>query len=799
MTLSGMKEVKKIRKQAITIAITLLFVLIFAGAASAANVTVGPDSTYNYQAIQSAVDASADSDTITVYPNGNGVYNENVIVNKLLNIVANSSDTVVNGSFTITATGSGSTIQGFTINKGTPSIVFTENFDGVSAPALPAGWAVQDVSGYQGNWATNNGLVHLNWGQPAHSTPNVIYFNSWDANYGESARLYRTSGLDLSGLSSAQLSFWMFHEATMSSNNDYIRLQLSPNGVSWSGVGPTIYRYDGSTGWKEHTIDISAFTGPGMNNVQIGILGYSTWGNDICIDDITVTTGMAPATNGIYLNGASNVKIIGNTINGFNNGNGIYAYNSNGDIITGNNINGCVNGISLYGANNNMLTGNNVLANTNIGIYLNQYSTGNTLFNNTANNNNYGIYLNYYSNNNYLVENTVANNPYDGITLGASTGNTLQRNIVTNNQRYGLWSNYYGNTIIENIIMNNNYGIGLNNYVNNGLAETINFNRIYNNTIYNLENRLTANGIPDATYNWWGTNSQTEITSKISGTANYSPWLYMTINADPNNINNRETSLITVSFNNYSTNGVTYTPLANPTLGHLPDGTPVTFNTALGSFGGSKTIETLTSGGLATATFNADETAGSAAVSAVTDAQTVNLNVVINPKSSLYLNVTTNNTNPMVGDTVLYTLKVGNQGPDTAQDVVMTYVIPQGLEFAGATVDNGTYTYDASTRTITWTIGKVPVGDPYLWLSLRVAQAGQYLINPTLTTSTYDPTLNTNTQSLTVNAQAAVEPETVNAQTETKTVGMQKTGIPVNYLVLALLLLIGGYLVPKRK
>lgn len=618
-----MKEVKKIRKQAITLAITFLFVLIFAGAASAANVTVGPDSTYNYQAIQSAVDASADSDTITVYPNGNDVYNENVIVNKLLNIVANSSDTVVNGSFTITATGSGSTVQGFTINGSIHSVV-------------------------------------------------------------------------------------------------------------------------------------------------------------------------------IYLDGASNVKIIGNTINGFNSRHGIYAYNSNSNTLTGNNINGCANGIYLIDSINNMLTGNNVLANTIVGIYLDEYSSANTLFNNTVNNNHYGIYLYYYSNFNYLVENTVANNDH-GITLDASTGNTLQKNTITNNQGYGLWSNYYGNTIIENTIMNNNYGIGLNNYVNNGVAETINFNRIYNNTIYNLENRLTANGIPDATYNWWGTNSQTEIASKISGTANYSPWLYMAINADPNNVNNGETSLITASFNNYSTDGVTYTPLANPTLGHLPDGTPVAFNTGLGSFGGSKTIETLTSGGLATATFNADETAGSAVVSAVTDAQTVNLNVVINPKSSLYLNLTTNNTNPMVGDTVLYTLKVGNQGPDAAQDVVMTYVIPQGLEFSGATVDNGTYTYDASTRTITWTIGEVPVGDPYLWLSLRVAQAGHYLINPTLTTSTYDPTLNTNTQFLTVNAQAAVEPETVNAQTETKTVRMQKTGIPVNYLLLALLLVIGGYIVPKRK
>jgi uncharacterized repeat protein (TIGR01451 family) len=153
----------------------------------------------------------------------------------------------------------------------------------------------------------------------------------------------------------------------------------------------------------------------------------------------------------------------------------------------------------------------------------------------------------------------------------------------------------------------------------------------------------------------------------------------------------------------------------------------------------------------------------------------------------------------MVGETVIYTLKVGNRGPNTAENVVMTYTIPKGLEFAGAQVDVGTYTYDPKTRTITWTIGDVPVGDPYMWLSLKVTSAGRYLINPTLSTSTYDPTLNTNTQSLTVNAAATPNNNTNNTvNAATNTVTMQETGMPLVALVLAILMIVGGIIGTKK-
>jgi len=326
-------------------------------------------------------------------------------------------------------------------------------------------------------------------------------------------------------------------------------------------------------------------------------------------------------------------------------------------------------------------------------------------------------------------------------------------------------------------------------------TNTVNFNRIVGNTAENSGNAIysAGSGTANAEYNWWGLNNPV-FADLISGpsTVDYTPWLFMTLAIDPTTINNGETSQLTVSFNNYSTDGTSSTPLPTPLARHIPDFTPVNFQTDLGSVG-SKSIDKSTDGGIATATLTADELAGTAQLSATTDSETLNGNVVINPRSSVYLTITPSKANPVVGDTVVYTLKVGNNGPDAAENVVMTYTIPDGLEFAGASDDIGNlWTYDPATRTLTWNLGTVPVGDPNLWLSLRIVRAGNYLLNPVLSTTTYDPTLNRDTQSITINAANAE----VNAATQT--VGMQQTGLPLLPLIIAGLMLVGGLMAPRR-
>ena len=497
------------------------------------------------------------------------------------------------------------------------------------------------------------------------------------------------------------------------------------------------------------------------------VIGDTAYGGGIyndanlIINNSTITGNTATSTDG-YADGG-----------GISNEYGIITINNS--IITGN----AATGASVYGGgishsflgtltiNNSSITGNT--------------ATGNYIYGGGINN--WGAFI------------TINNSSINGNT---ATGSRVYGGGIYNN----------GDLIVNSSTITDNaatgarvYGGGIYNYGD----LTANFNRIVNNSPNAMYFEIDS-GQSNVEYNWWGSNKP-DFATLINGTVDYNPWLYMTITANPTTINNGETSQITASFNNLF-NGTKVTSL-DPNTGHIPDGSPVTFNTDKGSIG-SKIIDKETTGGIATAILTADETAGIAHITATTDAQAVNTELTINPKSSLYLTITPNKTSPVVGDTVIYTLKVGNHGPDTAKNVVMTYVVPEGLEFAGANVDVGTYTYDTATRTITWTIGDVPVGDPYMWLSLKVLSSGTYLINPTLSTSTYDPTINANTQSLIINAAATPNNNntnntnnninkinnTVNAATNTVT--MQETGIPLAILVLAILMIVGGIFGTKK-
>ncbi len=163
-------------------------------------------------------------------------------------------------------------------------------------------------------------------------------------------------------------------------------------------------------------------------------------------------------------------------------------------------------------------------------------------------------------------------------------------------------------------------------------------------------------------------------------------------------------------------------------------------------------------------------------------------------QSSVYVNVTTSKTDPNVGETIILTFKLGNNGPDPADDVVFTYVIPEGMDFVSIETEPGhpQATYNPANRTITWPLGTVPILDPWIKLNVLVLNSGAFDINPSVSTSTYDPTLESNVQQITINAK-----ETANAAS--KTIRMQNTGLPVAGLILAMLAVFSGLLVSKSK
>ena len=347
----------------------------------------------------------------------------------------------------------------------------------------------------------------------------------------------------------------------------------------------------------------------------------------------------------------------------------------------------------------------------------------------------------------------------------------------------------YGSTFINNIAHGEGGG-AIDNWSDSTTANSVvSFSQFINNgecSIYEDSGSVSAEN------NWWGSNNPV-WTNLISRMSNPTQWLYMTMKATPTTINNTQTSLVTVSFNNQY-NGTTVTPL-DPSTGHIPDGTPVNLNSTLGSF---NPVIATTVNGIATALFTANQT-GTGNLTATTDNQTVTQLLTVNPASYLYLNVTSSKSNPTVGETFVLTYKLSNSGPNNATNVTMSFKVPVGLEFVSASVDNGTCSYNPANRTITWNLTNVAVGDPYLYLTVRALGSGSYTIIPTITSDTY----NRNTdplKSFTVNVQEQNNnnDNTVNAASTTKTVPMQHTGMPVAGLVLAILAIFGGML-PRRK
>ena len=171
--------------------------------------------------------------------------------------------------------------------------------------------------------------------------------------------------------------------------------------------------------------------------------------------------------------------------------------------------------------------------------------------------------------------------------------------------------------------------------------------------------------------------------------------------------------------------------------------------------------------------------------------------------SDLYIKTTSSSQNPTVGETFILTYKLGNNGPDAAENVTITFQIPEGLDFINISVDNGKCTYNETTRTVTWILDSVPVGDPYLHLTVKAADDGTYKITPNVTSDTYnsnigdDGIISINIQANNSNSSNGTDTNTVKAASKT-TIGLQKTGLPLNYLILAVLMVLCG-LVPKRK
>jgi hypothetical protein len=170
-----------------------------------------------------------------------------------------------------------------------PVSVWTENFDGVTAPAWPANWTVVDTSGTSGDWVNRTASVHPT-GITAHSALNMPTFNAWTASSGNSTRLQKNTGENLT-TGTGYVRLWMYHENGYTAN-DLVQVQYSTNGgTTWTNIGAGIPRYTGVVGWAQHEVVMTGVSGA---SVLLGFNGVGAFGNDIHIDDIQFLVGAAP-------------------------------------------------------------------------------------------------------------------------------------------------------------------------------------------------------------------------------------------------------------------------------------------------------------------------------------------------------------------------------------------------------------------------------------------------------------------------------------------------------------------------
>jgi len=129
---------------------------------------------------------------------------------------------------------------------------------------------------------------------------------------------------------------------------------------------------------------------------------------------------------------------------------------------------------------NNVRISGFMIQNGDYGIYLDEYSNGNTIGGNTISNNGIGVYLSQNTENNTVSDNVVSNNDLEGIFAESSDGNSIYRNTVSNNGNGITLSSSDSNFVNHNKVLNNyGNGITLLSSSNNALCENTVSNNAY--------------------------------------------------------------------------------------------------------------------------------------------------------------------------------------------------------------------------------------------------------------------------------------------------------------------------------
>jgi uncharacterized repeat protein (TIGR01451 family) len=179
--------------------------------------------------------------------------------------------------------------------------------------------------------------------------------------------------------------------------------------------------------------------------------------------------------------------------------------------------------------------------------------------------------------------------------------------------------------------------------------------------------------------------------------------------------------------------------------------------------------------------------------------QLVTATVVIpaTPVANVVLTKTVSNLAPNVGQQFSYTITATNNGPNTATGVQVTDIIPAGLTFNSYTASQGTY----NSATGIWDVGTIANGGTatlQLYVTPTASVASTAVTNVATITAQNEFNQNINIP-ISVTVNVPTEMNNVNAATNNNTVGMQTTGTPMVGIVLAILMVLGGFVGTRKK
>jgi len=376
-----------------------------------------------FNRIQDAIDNATECDTVRVYE---GLYEENVVVNKSINLIGNGSETT-----TIDGRGNGDVVKITADWVNLSGFLVTDSGDAGGYPGI---MVESDHNHIFGNNCSNNQYgIHLRNSNACTITNNTCLRNDYVGIYLWNSNTCTITNNTCSSNYKRGIFIWNSNACTITNNTCYSN---NDDGI----------RHSSSINC---TIEDNICYSNNKNGILLEDSGYCTITNNTCeynengiylwnsISDCTIEYNTCQNNNeGILLEDSSYCRIK-NNICLLNDAYGIRLSDSNDCTIKNNTSLNNGGAILLYRSSYCRIEYNICSSNNNHGIVLTWYSSDCTLQNNSITRNKHGIYLHSLSQDNTAHYNNIFNNTEYGINASSNNGNTIDA-------RYNWWGDSSG-------------------------------------------------------------------------------------------------------------------------------------------------------------------------------------------------------------------------------------------------------------------------------------------------------------------------------------------------------------------